>query len=228
MNLKSIIGLLCVALFFAACESKKIEETTGEFRQIELPDSSIVYLNHNSKISYDESFNPRRVHLSGEAFFSVNEGSTPFVVVSDEGEEVVVEGTEFFLAASPAGLILEVEIGSVAVRLNNMEPRRLVLGERMDYTRHDNGLHLGHAKHGHHDWIYLMDLDFKKSGMVLKRSHKHAGPHSFISVKSGKNKVKNPGKNPNSMKMFPREKNKAPIKTGKQNSKGEKGGKGKK
>ncbi|MBL7932378.1 MAG: FecR domain-containing protein [Bacteroidia bacterium] len=56
---------------------------TGDSAQIfMLPDNSIVYLNAHSKLEYPELFvkNERSVLLSGEAFFEVAEGYTPFRV----------------------------------------------------------------------------------------------------------------------------------------------------
>ncbi|MHB1278068.1 MAG: hypothetical protein ACYC1Q_06685, partial [Bacteroidia bacterium] len=48
-------------------------------------------------------------------------------------------------------------------------------GERCEFHRHDNGLHLGQAKHEYRNWITIMDHDFQRSGMYLMRSRKHAG-----------------------------------------------------
>jgi transmembrane sensor len=47
-----------------------------------LPDLSKVYLNRNSKLTYAENFTGanRVVHLSGEAYFEVAEGNSPFFV----------------------------------------------------------------------------------------------------------------------------------------------------
>jgi len=98
------------------------------------------------------------------------------VIETESGEEVTVEGTEFFMSASVTGVVVEVESGFVMLQVVGVEPRRIQRGERMDYNRHDNGLHLGQAKHAHQDWIYMMGLDFKKSGIFLKRGRKHRGP----------------------------------------------------
>jgi hypothetical protein len=173
-----ILYFLIVLIGLSACQKKVTVETAENFQQVELPDSSVVYLNYNSKLPYNEKFNPRRVTLEGEAFFSVNDGATPFIIETEEGEEVTVLGTEFNLIASSKGMALEVEIGSVSIRIGNIfkEVRR---GQRIDYSRHDNGLHLGQAKNGHRKWIGVMDKDFRKSGKFLKRSNKHASKNIF-------------------------------------------------
>lgn len=175
-----ILYFLVVLIGLSACQKKVTVETAENFQQVELPDSSVVYLNYNSKLTYSEKFEPRRVKLLGEAFFSVNDGATPFVIETEDGEEVTVLGTEFNLIASSKGMALEVEIGSVSIRIGDIfrEVRR---GQRIDYSRHDNGLHLGHAKNGHRKWIRVMDKDFRKSGKYLKRSNKHASKSIFKS-----------------------------------------------
>jgi hypothetical protein len=174
MKTKPIVYLLAALVFLSACSSSVTVETKEEFKQVELPDSSVVYLNHNSKLTYDKNFNPRRVKLEGEAFFSVNDGNTPFVIETKEGEEATVLGTEFNMIASFSGAIIEVEIGIVSFRIGSLNIyREIGRGRRLDFGRHDNGLHLGQAKHHHRNWIGLMDKDFRKNGRILKRSTKH-------------------------------------------------------
>jgi hypothetical protein len=169
-----LIFWITAVIGLGACGSTITEETAENFKQVELPDSSVVYLNHNSKLTYDKKFNPRRVKLEGEAFFSVNDGETPFVIETSEGDEITVEGTEFNLIASFNVVVVEVEIGIVSLRFATGKfYKGLRKGQRIDFGRHDNGLHLGHAKHHHRNWIKVMGNDFRKSGKVLKRSHKH-------------------------------------------------------
>lgn len=57
----------------------------GQKSKVFLPDGSIVWLNSESSVSYEESFNDscRNVHLTGEGYFEVKkEVSRPFVVYS--------------------------------------------------------------------------------------------------------------------------------------------------
>ncbi|MHB1277690.1 MAG: FecR domain-containing protein, partial [Bacteroidia bacterium] len=109
-----LLFLLAVVMAFTACGSVSVE-TADNFEQVVLPDSSVVYLNHKSKISYNKNFTPRTVNLEGEAFFSVNDGTTPFTVKTESGEDVVVKGTEFFMAVTSVGTVVEVEQGLVAM-----------------------------------------------------------------------------------------------------------------
>lgn len=185
MKNTQIILLFLTVIGLSAC-GKVTVETAEEFKQIELPDSSVVYLNHNSKLTYDKDFSPRKVTLEGEAFFSVNDGETPFVIETQKGDEVTVLGTEFNLVASIDFIALEVEIGLVTLRIGGGDIfKEIHRGQRIDFNRHDNGLHLGHAKHHHRRWIKVMNKDFKKSGVVLKRSKKHTPK----STPGGKNKT---------------------------------------
>ncbi|MDP2112655.1 MAG: DUF4974 domain-containing protein [Bacteroidota bacterium] len=63
---------------------------------VDLPDGSKAWLNSGSEISYPVIFNTseRRVSLTGEAYFKVQNGETPFFV-SNLGPEIKVYGTEF-------------------------------------------------------------------------------------------------------------------------------------
>jgi hypothetical protein len=174
MKIIQIIFFTAMVIGLGACGGTITEETGENFKQIELPDSSVVYLNHNSKLTYYKEFNPRRVTLEGEAFFSVSDGETPFVIETSVGDEITVEGTEFNMIASFNVVVVEVEIGIVSLRFATGKfYKGLRRGQRIDFNRHDNGLHLGHAKHHHRNWIKVMGNDFRKSGKVLKRTNKH-------------------------------------------------------
>jgi ferric-dicitrate binding protein FerR (iron transport regulator) len=79
--------------FYAASETEKRVE--------ELPDGSKVWLNKNSRISFDQSFNPRHVKLEGEAFFEVaHDPDSPFEVMAGSTKTTVL-GTKFNLRINP-------------------------------------------------------------------------------------------------------------------------------
>jgi transmembrane sensor len=73
-----------------------IEAPKGARTSITLPDSSQVWLNAESKISFDQHFgrDNRNIKLEGEAFFDVQKGEIPFQV-STEAYDVKVLGTAF-------------------------------------------------------------------------------------------------------------------------------------
>lgn len=74
----------------------------GTIRQIVLPDSSMVIVNGNSRMTYSADFSQNReVYLEGEAFFKVRKNTgTPFVVTTKYAT-IEVTGTEFNVHAVP-------------------------------------------------------------------------------------------------------------------------------
>lgn len=72
----------------------------GEWKQVELPDGSLVHLNANSILELESDWSShatRKVWLSGEAFFEVeeiNDGKTKFQVITND---LIIEvlGTQF-------------------------------------------------------------------------------------------------------------------------------------
>lgn len=66
--------------------------------RIVLPDSSIVWLNADSKLQYNDGPQSREVTLSGEAFFDVKKAARPFVVKAG-GSTTTVLGTSFNIKA---------------------------------------------------------------------------------------------------------------------------------
>jgi len=88
-----ILLLFVISLAFSSCSQETVS-TTDSFEGIELPDGSIVLLNHNSSIEYDKDFDPRKISLTGEAYFNVVASAVPFIVKTNFGE-VKVLGTKF-------------------------------------------------------------------------------------------------------------------------------------
>lgn len=72
----------------------------GVVSRIVLPDSSIVWMNADTRISYPAVFgeHDRRVCVSGEAYFEVRKDpSRPMTVVANKGIQVEVLGTTFLV-----------------------------------------------------------------------------------------------------------------------------------
>lgn len=67
-----------------------------------LPDSSVVWLNAGSKLTYNENFGTknREAVLSGEAFFDVKKSSVPFIIHANK-VHIKVLGTAFNVKAYP-------------------------------------------------------------------------------------------------------------------------------
>jgi len=94
-----------------------VQTAAGEQREIILPDSSRVWLNENTLLSYDPAFAKRQVQLAGEAFFEVQRmENSPFEVISPSTKTVVL-GTSFNVRAYPEEERIEVTVESGKVLL---------------------------------------------------------------------------------------------------------------
>ncbi len=83
-------------------QKMEVYAVKGAKAKVILPDSSEVYLNSDTKISYPVKFTggKRRVLLSGEAYFSVRKNADmPMIVETPKNFKVEVTGTEFNLRA---------------------------------------------------------------------------------------------------------------------------------
>lgn len=93
------IGLI----FFGTPDVKMIHvAAAGKSISVTLPDSSTVFLNKNSELTYPEHFadNSRRVELEGEGFFKVTRDKKRPFTVSGHHLEVEVLGTQFNFVSS--------------------------------------------------------------------------------------------------------------------------------
>lgn len=82
---------------------KELYTNRGVKAKLLLPDSSVVYLNSDTKIIYPDRFDSlsRNVQIEGEAYFSVVKDTTrPMIVTTGKGFAVRVLGTEFNLKAN--------------------------------------------------------------------------------------------------------------------------------
>ena len=80
-----------------------MEAPAGEKCRMTLPDSTIVWLNSESKLNFDDSFNrkDRNVELIGEAYFEVAHNSEKPFIVNCGDVSVLVLGTKFNIEAYP-------------------------------------------------------------------------------------------------------------------------------
>lgn len=111
------ILIITVSLFILWPVEQMIDITTkGEVATIYLPDSSKVWLNTNSKLSYPEDFGKesRRITLSGEGYFIVRPDSTkPFIIKASLAYARVL-GTSFNIKEDSTGVVLTVAEGKVS------------------------------------------------------------------------------------------------------------------
>lgn len=119
----------------------------GEFKII-LEDSTEVWLNSESTLSYPEVFSPteRRVHVTGEAYFAVKrDEKRPFYVETDK-LTVRVYGTEFNVRAyaDDPYVYTTLERGSIAVTRADIPSGEVLLspGHQAMLSREDNQLNM--------------------------------------------------------------------------------------
>ena len=94
----------------------------GGFYKLALSDGSKVWLNSMTEFRFPVAFTgeERKVYLTGEAYFEVAPNSKhPFIVVTEEGMEVKVYGTEFNMNTYQHGVVQTVLVsGKVGIRVN--------------------------------------------------------------------------------------------------------------
>jgi len=113
-----------------------------QVRKVLLPDSSVVWLNSATHLSFPDDFAiNREVRLSGEAFFDVrHDMDHPFVVLAGNTSTKVF-GTSFNISAYPeAGeLRISLKTGKVAVEYGDHTQKTLRPGELMIYHKESGG-----------------------------------------------------------------------------------------
>ncbi|BDD10534.1 hypothetical protein FUAX_29660 [Fulvitalea axinellae] len=88
----------------------------AQYKTLLLPDSTIVKLNVDTKLSFSEDFNVREVTLEGEALFKVKPNKDRPFRVKTFGLETVVLGTEFNVEAREGNVSVSLFEGKVEVR----------------------------------------------------------------------------------------------------------------
>ena len=113
---------LGLALIFAlpiaydSLTTETLVTQTTDFRTLKLPDGSTISLNAGSQIKYKKDFNTdhRSLTMTGEAYFDVQNGNTPFVIQTNQGQ-VTVLGTSFNVRSREDGFEVGVNEGIVKV-----------------------------------------------------------------------------------------------------------------
>jgi ferric-dicitrate binding protein FerR (iron transport regulator) len=109
---------------------EKIQYTAQEdsISKIILPDSSSVFLNSGSTLTYDNTFNNdiRKIALSGEAFFSVQPDSTKPFLVNIENVNIRVLGTSFSVSHDTIAKEILVTVKTGKVTINYLDTSLLL------------------------------------------------------------------------------------------------------
>lgn len=113
-----------------ATASNTISTRPGSKSKVELPDGTQVWLNANSRITYNQNFldSTREVHLTGEAYFDVVPKRIPFIIHTNS-IDVKVLGTAFNVRSYPGEKTTETALihGAVEVILHSSPDKRIIL-----------------------------------------------------------------------------------------------------
>lgn len=113
----------------------------GQISKVQLPDSTVVWVNSGSVIRYNNQFSAgnRNIELVGEAFFKVHKNKKLPLIVSNGDLQVKVLGTEFLISAYPEETNIQVVLEKGKVELNsatNQDFRQeMVPGEMVSYNK---------------------------------------------------------------------------------------------
>jgi ferric-dicitrate binding protein FerR (iron transport regulator) len=126
-----IVGIGLYVFRVSPPGEERFSTTRGARMHILLPDSSAVVLNHTSEISFNRAtfMHSRRVRISGEAFFDVRTGNSPFIVSTDIATVRVV-GTEFNVRVRDDAYEVGVTEGTVRVTASRMSVDSTVIVAR--------------------------------------------------------------------------------------------------
>jgi ferric-dicitrate binding protein FerR (iron transport regulator) len=134
-----ILGVVGVFKYFNTKQIQdnyKLQTTTiiadyGQMSKVILPDSSIVWLNSGTSVSYNNSFsiNNRELQLKGEAFFDIKHNSNIPLIVSCNSIKVRVLGTKFNVSNYSENNKIRVvlEKGRVELLDSNSKPLNCIL-----------------------------------------------------------------------------------------------------
>ena len=119
----------------------------GNRMKVILPDSSIVWLNNETKFKYTSDFASNRVvELSGEAYFNVSHDSKHPFVVKIGDQQIKVLGTRFSVNAYPEDNLIETSLISGSVEfetnaaINGKSSFILEPGNSLFYNKQNNAV----------------------------------------------------------------------------------------
>lgn len=121
-----LISSIVLILFIAKKEQVQFITKYGQTLKIVLPDSSTVYLNGNSKLSYINNWDnnsDREVKVDGEAYFSVKhtKSNQKFFVRMADNLSVEVLGTEFNITKRGKNTQVVLSSGKIDFHMDNLK-----------------------------------------------------------------------------------------------------------
>lgn len=120
-----------------------VETRSCEQTKVVLPDSTTVWLNASSRLSYSDSYmtDDRTVFLEGEGFFDVRHNpNRPFVVKMGDNE-ITVHGTRFNACAYPEEDVVEAALLEGSISFSNESVKvQMQPGELLSYNKSNEKL----------------------------------------------------------------------------------------
>ena len=115
----------------AAIIPNEITTKHGSKTKLLLPDSTQVWLNSGSKLTYDNNYGKtlREVKLTGEAYFDVVKNADKPFVIHTEKMDIKVLGTAFNVKSYPGEKHVETSLihGSIEVTLKSRQSEKIIL-----------------------------------------------------------------------------------------------------
>ena len=152
----TITGILMPSAAINFIISKRADTTIqyqtafGEIKEIVLPDNSKVVLNSNSKLVLSSDWNtkkPRKVWVSGEAYFSVThkKNNQKFTVTTSDGYQIEVLGTQFNVSDRRYKNSVVLKSGKIKLAVkqkNKFRPKQLIMapGELVEFKANSGPL----------------------------------------------------------------------------------------
>ncbi|WP_430974121.1 FecR family protein [Sunxiuqinia rutila] len=140
----------------------------GQIAHVILPDSSVVWLNSGTKLTYSNDFavNSRHLKLEGQAFFEISKNKNlPLKVATEAGISVKVLGTKFDVKAYPGDDQVNVVLEEGSVELESFKnqgtKQKLVPGEMMTYNVSENRMNIARIETGDY-------TSWKEGALVFK------------------------------------------------------------
>ncbi|MFL5738644.1 MAG: FecR family protein [Flavisolibacter sp.] len=108
----------------------EVSTKPGSKSKLVLPDSTVVWLNAGSRLTYNEQFgvSNRNTTLTGEAFFDVKKSSVPFIILAGQ-VHIKVMGTSFNVKSYPNEKTTETTLirGRVEITLDHRPGEKFIL-----------------------------------------------------------------------------------------------------
>lgn len=166
MKLKYLCHLILLSVLATSCSKEKIS-TKDNYEVVDLPDGSIVILNHYSELEYLEAFNDRKIAISGEAYFSVEPSDKSFTVVGHLGE-VEVLGTAFSVKSNVEDMQVEVEKGEVEFKVDG-QSKNVSSGQLASYQKGSDSIKTGKATVSFKKWMAKLRVELKRFDKDLNK-----------------------------------------------------------